>query len=44
MDATVTDTMEGEYDLSVEFVWTDKTLEWQFGKTLNVMRDKILFP
>lgn len=44
LDATVTDAMEGEYDLSIEFVWADKTLEWQFGKTLNVMRDKILFP
>lgn len=44
LDDTVTDTMEGEYDLSVEFTWTDKKYEWQFKKTLNVMRDKILFP
>lgn len=44
LDDTVTDAMEGEYDLSVEFTWADKVLEWQFGKTLNVMRDKILFP
>jgi hypothetical protein len=44
LDDTMTNDMEGEYDLSIEFTWADKVLEWQFGKTLNVMRDKILFP
>ena len=41
---TDTDVMEGEYDLSIQFTWADRVLEWQFGKTLNVMRDKITFP
>ena len=44
LDGATTSTMEGEYDLSIEFTWVDKNYEWRFGKTLNVMRDQILFP
>jgi len=44
LNANDTETMIGEYDLAVEFTWVDKKLEWTFSKTLNVMRDQILFP
>ena len=45
LDDTVTSTLEGEYDLTVEFTWPGgKRLEWRFGKTLNVMRDQISYP
>ena len=44
LDASVTDLLLGEYDLAVEFVWPTVTYEWAFSKTLNVMRDQILFP
>jgi len=34
----------GEYDIAVEVVWSvGNTLEWSFSKTLNVIRDQILF-
>jgi len=44
LDASVTDTLIGEYDLAIEFTWPAYTYEWSFAKTLNVMRDQILFP
>ena len=44
LGSAVTDLMEGEYDLAIEFTWADKKYVWRFGKTLYVMRDQILFP
>jgi len=44
LSSAVTDLMEGEYRIAAQFVWPTKTLEWRFKKTLNVMRDQILFP
>jgi len=43
LTAAETDVLIGEYDLAVQFVWADKTYEWVFHKTLNVMRDQIMF-
>lgn len=44
LSAAETDAMIGEYDLAVEFTWASKANEWVFKKTLNIMRDQILFP
>jgi hypothetical protein len=39
-----TDLLDGEYDISVEVVWgPGNRLEWNFPRTLNVIRDNILF-
>ena len=39
-----TDALDGEYDISVEVVWgPGNRLEWNFPRTLNVIRDQILF-
>jgi hypothetical protein len=39
-----TDMLDGEYDIAVEVVWgPGNRLEWDFSRTLNVVRDQILF-
>lgn len=44
LTSTETDALDGEYDISVEVVWgPGNRLEWNFPRTLNVIRDNILF-
>lgn len=44
LTSTETNTLDGEYDISVEVVWgPGNRLEWNFPRTLNVIRDQILF-
>ena len=43
LDASVTDQMYGEYDLALQVEWADVTYEWMFRKTLNIMRDQIIY-
>jgi hypothetical protein len=36
--------LSGEYDVAVEVMWSPTNiLEWSFSKTVNVVRDQILF-
>lgn len=45
LSSTETSLMGGEYDISIEFVWgPGNALEWNFSKTLNIIRDQINFP
>lgn len=40
-----TDLLEGAYDAAIQFTWgAGNTLEWNFNKTINFIRDSILFP
>jgi len=45
LNSNETDLLEGAYDPAIQFTWgPGDSLEWMFTKTLNFIRDTIIFP